>query len=141
MTTTSLVEAYLEALEHADLEGVLRLFADGAVVHSPLYGELTAREFYPALFLDTASSRLRLRSTMTGGHDGARVVAFWFDFDWTLANGTQHRSPSSTSPSSTATARSQRCGSSTTPPRSARSSPNSVFRKKVPLRDAAQGRT
>jgi len=64
--------AYLEALEHADLEGVLRLFADRAVAHSPLYGELTAREFYPALFLDTASTRLRLRSTMTGGHDGAR---------------------------------------------------------------------
>lgn len=87
MTPTTLVERYLAALERADLDAVLALFAPTARVHSPLYGERPAAEFYPLLFADTASSRLTLRSVM---HDtsGARVISFWFRFDWILADGT-----------------------------------------------------
>ena len=35
---------------------MLALFADGAIVHSPLYGTLPAAEFYPTLFADTSSA-------------------------------------------------------------------------------------
>lgn len=49
-TPHPLVTAYLNALGASDLDAMLALFADDAVVHSPLYGTLPAREFYPGLF-------------------------------------------------------------------------------------------
>lgn len=82
-----LVSEYLASLEAADADRVIALFAPGGIVGSPLYGTMPATEFYPALFADTASSRLTLRTTMTGSIDGRTVVSFWFDFDWTLSTG------------------------------------------------------
>lgn len=82
-----LVERYLAALEAADLDAVLALFAPDATVVSPLYGTQPARAFYPVLFADTAESRLTLKATMRGTRDGGELVSFWFDFDWTLASG------------------------------------------------------
>jgi len=140
------VEEYLGALGSRDLARLLGLFADGAVVHSPLYGTLPASDFYPRLFADTRDARLTLRAILRGagagapagglGGDGAvggrhgsatggaggdgvvggglgegalkgsaggpggdgvlggdsgstaDLIAFWFDFDWTLADGT-----------------------------------------------------
>jgi len=87
MNFDRLVASYLRALEDGAAADVIALFADDGVVESPLYGILPASEFYPALFADTASSTLTLRSTMTGDMNGLPVVSFWFDFDWTLANG------------------------------------------------------
>ena len=81
------VDDYLAALEAADIQGILSLFAADAVIHSPLYGEMPAREFYPALFADTAESKLTLKTVLHGEHDGKATVAFWFDFNWTLADG------------------------------------------------------
>ena len=37
-----IVGAYLRAVENADLDAMLALFADSAIVHSPLYGTLPA---------------------------------------------------------------------------------------------------
>ncbi|MEV8360392.1 nuclear transport factor 2 family protein [Microbacterium sp. NPDC076895] len=82
-----LVREYLASLEAADADRVIALFAPGGIVESPLYGTMPAAEFYPALFADTASSRLTLRTTMTGSTEGRAVVSFWFDFDWTLSTG------------------------------------------------------
>ena len=87
MTHETLVDEYLEALAEGSTERVLALFAPGGQVDSPLYGTLPAVEFYPALFADTGQSRLTLRTTMEGQLSGLPVVSFWFDFDWTLANG------------------------------------------------------
>ena len=84
-----MVDDYLAALEAADTTRMLALFADSATVNSPLYGLVRAREFYPRLFRDTAQSTLRLRSVMVGETTESRpTVAFWFDFDWTLSDGT-----------------------------------------------------
>lgn len=82
-----LVNEYLESLEAADADRVIALFTSGGIVESPLYGTMPAAEFYPALFADTAGSRLTLRTTMTGSTEGRTVVSFWFDFDWTLSTG------------------------------------------------------
>ena len=82
-----LVREYLASLEAAEADRVIALFAPGGIVDSPLYGTMPAAEFYPALFADTASSRLTRRATMTGSTDGRTVVSFWFDFDWTLSTG------------------------------------------------------
>lgn len=78
------VEQYLSAIEGRDIGRLLPLFADGALVHSPLYGTVPATEFYPRLFADTRKATLTLRATL----DGPGRVAFWFHFDWTLADGT-----------------------------------------------------
>jgi hypothetical protein len=85
-----LVDEYLAAIEAADAGRILALFADGATVDSPLYGQVLASEFYPRLFDDTARSQLRLRSVMVGETiENRPTVAFWFDFDWTLSDGTR----------------------------------------------------
>ncbi|MBX3193531.1 MAG: nuclear transport factor 2 family protein [Schumannella sp.] len=84
-----LVTAYLDALGRSDLDAMLALFADGAIVHSPLYGELPATEFYPGLFADTSAATLTLLGTMRGASvDGAELLSFWFHFDWRLPDGT-----------------------------------------------------
>ncbi|MEG9227251.1 nuclear transport factor 2 family protein [Aeromicrobium sp. Sec7.5] len=87
MTVDQLVGRYLDALRAADADEVVSLFAADGMVDSPLYGTMPAAEFYPALFADTAQSVLTLRATMLGGTDELPVISFWFDFDWTLANG------------------------------------------------------
>lgn len=81
------VHDYLAALEAGDVQRILTLFTADAIVHSPLYGEMPAGEFYPALFADTAESKLTLKTVLHGDHEGWPTVAFWFDFNWTLANG------------------------------------------------------
>jgi SnoaL-like protein len=77
------VDEYLRAVEGRDIARLLPLFAGGALVHSPLYGTVPATEFYPRLFADTRAATLTLRATLRG----PGLVAFWFDFDWTLADG------------------------------------------------------
>lgn len=88
MRPQELAEAYLGALGRGDLDALAGLFSDGAVVHSPLYGPLPAGEFFPALFADTAESRLTLRG-VTHGHtaQGTLLVTIWFHFDWQLPSG------------------------------------------------------
>lgn len=90
MNAADLVPAYLSALERADPDAVLELFAPGAVVHSPLYGPMPATDFYPALFADTSRSQLTLKGTAEGTtEDGRRLLTFWFHFDWRLPSGTE----------------------------------------------------
>jgi len=87
-TSREVVSTYLRALSEADVDSVLELFADGAMVHSPLYGPLPASEFYPALFADTREANLTLESVMHGSNqDGLTTLSFWFHFDWRLPSG------------------------------------------------------
>src|SRR4030095_5279162 len=80
-----LIDEYLAALEVGDAKRVLALFAPDGIVHSPLYGAVPARQFYPTLFADSAEIRLTLRRVF---RDDEEAVAFWFDFTWVLADGT-----------------------------------------------------
>jgi len=82
------VATYLRALAEADVDLVVGLFAEGGMVHSPLYGPVPAAEFYPALFADTGEANLTLRSVMRGSdEDGLPTLSFWFHFDWRLPSG------------------------------------------------------
>lgn len=83
MRAQALAAAYLAALERGDVQAVLALFRPGAMVHSPLYGPVSAGEFYPRLLADTGRSELKLR----GVTEGERLVGIWFRFDWTLSSG------------------------------------------------------
>ena len=88
MDADELVAEYLDAVRGADANRMLALFARDAVVHSPLYGDLPATEFYPKLFGDTKSADLTLMGTTTGATtDGRRLVMFLFKFDWVLKAG------------------------------------------------------
>jgi hypothetical protein len=88
-TDHPIVAAYLRAVEDGDVDAMLALFADGAIVHSPLYGTRPATEFYPALFADTSSAALTLLGTMRGtSSDGQALLSFLFHFDWVLPGGT-----------------------------------------------------
>ncbi|MBC3763867.1 nuclear transport factor 2 family protein [Quadrisphaera oryzae] len=88
MDGDSLVATYLHALRTADADLAVSLFSDDAVVHSPLYGPLHPRDFYPVLFSDTSASHLQLMGTMSGEDvAGARLVSFFFHFDWRLPSG------------------------------------------------------
>jgi hypothetical protein len=83
-----LVAAYLRALTTADAELAVSLFAVDGLVHSPLYGDRPAADFYPELFADTSQANVTLKSVMTGvDPTGATTVAFWFHFDWRLPSG------------------------------------------------------
>jgi SnoaL-like domain len=88
MTPGQLADAYLAALEAADVARVLALFADNAVVYSPLYGSVPAAAFYPALFGDTSRASLTLRGITSGTSTaGASLVGLWFHFAWRLGDG------------------------------------------------------
>jgi hypothetical protein len=83
-----LVAAYLRALTTADAELAVSLFSDDGLVHSPLYGQRPAADFYPALFADTSQATLTLKAVMSGeDQSGATTVSFWFHFDWRLPSG------------------------------------------------------
>lgn len=56
---TLICEKYLQALNSGKLKDVLDLFSEGAVVVSPLYGEMLATDFYKKLFQDTNNSKTK----------------------------------------------------------------------------------
>ncbi len=80
------IKAYLLGLEAGDYQRLLALFAEGAVVYSPLYGQCSAPDFYRELLSDSADSRIRLRHTY---HQGSARSAVYFIYEWTLADGSQ----------------------------------------------------
>ncbi len=81
-----LCEAYLGALNEGDLDRVLSLFTEGAVVSSPLYGEIPATVFYKDLFADTRKSETTLLHVFTPTDDSSSV-ALHFHYAWTLQSG------------------------------------------------------
>lgn len=84
----NLAASYLHAVSTANADKAISLFAAGAVVHSPLYGPVSANDFYPLLFADTTGANLTLKSVMQGvDQSGHTTVAFWFHFDWRLPSG------------------------------------------------------
>lgn len=82
----NLCKSYLSALNEGDLEKVLSLFTEEAVVHSPLYGEMPASKFYAELFEDTNESVTKLLNVFVPSEDTPRA-ALHFHYLWTLSNG------------------------------------------------------
>jgi hypothetical protein len=90
MTPNQLAVLYMGALQMADLERILALFAPDGVVHSPLYGPTPAVDYYPELFRDTSRSDLTLRGVSSGvSVDGGGIVMIWFNYDWQFTSGQQ----------------------------------------------------
>ena len=86
MTTTELCTSYLAGLNEGNLEKVLSLFSDGALVVSPLYGTLNAPQFFRDLFADTNRS-VTAPLNIFEPVGGALSVALHFKYEWTLKSG------------------------------------------------------
>ena len=80
------VRDYLTALHAGDCAALVRLFAPGGRVYSPFLGELPATEFYA--ILEKATERNVITPIdILGSANGARRVAAYFRFEWTVPNG------------------------------------------------------
>jgi hypothetical protein len=85
MTKKETAYAYLQHLGDGKLEALLSLFSEGAQIESPVYGQMSASDFYTQLFSDTTQSVLRLRGLFEDAESGR--VALYFSYGWTLADG------------------------------------------------------
>ncbi|MEM7102039.1 MAG: nuclear transport factor 2 family protein [Bacteroidota bacterium] len=83
--TENTIQSYLEGLQSGDLETTLALFSENAIIHSPLYGEVLAGNFYKDLFGDTNQSEITLHGVYIG--QNPMTASCHFEYRWTLANG------------------------------------------------------
>lgn len=87
MSKKNVAKAYFQGLEKGSHEDVIKLFASGARVHSPLYGQIDAVRFYKELFADTQSSKITLKNTFINP-ENENTAAAHFVYSWTLKDGT-----------------------------------------------------
>lgn len=83
----TIAKKYLSCLEKASVEETLLLFAEDAVIESPLYGQMPARLFYTQLFADTMSSTLRLDGIFS--EPTSSRILILFEYQWKLRNHQQ----------------------------------------------------
>lgn len=81
----AILKAYLQALSSGDYDTIMRLFSPTAIVHSPLYGERPAADFYWELIEDTQRSDI---TPLDYFENEARRGAVNFLYRWTMENGT-----------------------------------------------------
>lgn len=86
MEFKKIIEEYLSRLGKGNRDELLEIFEEDAVVDSPLYGILPAKEFYADLLSDTNDSQLTLLNTFAG-NENKDTCAGHFTFDWTLRDG------------------------------------------------------
>jgi hypothetical protein len=84
-TAHQLGQDYLQALREGNLGGILSLFAEGAQIISPLYGQQAATTFYAELLSDTQESKLTYLDTLF--NEAQQTMALLFRYEWQLANG------------------------------------------------------
>ncbi|MEK7616054.1 MAG: nuclear transport factor 2 family protein [Patescibacteria group bacterium] len=81
------IRKYLRCLERSDYENLIGLFASSAIIHSPLYGEVEAKNFYKDLFKDTTKSTISLKDIFMNEDESKGAVNFLYD--WVLADGSR----------------------------------------------------
>ncbi|WP_298316078.1 nuclear transport factor 2 family protein [uncultured Aquimarina sp.] len=84
MTKEEVAKKYLFFLEKGEMKNVVDLFTQDGVVESPLYGVLSAEEFYKALSEDTNSSKLRYDGLFF--EKNTNRISLLFDYVWELKN-------------------------------------------------------
>ncbi|WP_299216687.1 nuclear transport factor 2 family protein [uncultured Aquimarina sp.] len=84
MTKEEVAKKYLFFLEKGEMDCVVDLFTNDGVVESPLYGVLSAKEFYKALAEDTNSSQLRFDGLFF--EKNTNRISLFFDYVWILKN-------------------------------------------------------
>lgn len=82
----NIIREYFEALESGDTARLTNLFSTGGIVHSPLYGTKTAREFYQGLMTDTMASTISLLNIFIN-EEKPSIYAAHFRYEWLLTDG------------------------------------------------------
>lgn len=86
MNFQGLIKEYFNGLESGNTEQLLSIFEENAVVLSPLYGKLSAKQFYSDLFKDTTQSKITLLNTLQS-NENENTCAGHFRYDWTMKDG------------------------------------------------------
>jgi hypothetical protein len=79
---------YIDGLQSGDLTKIIDLFTADGLVHSPLYGDMLAKDFYKVLFSDTQHSEITLLNILAS-IDKPTIYAAHFRYQWTLRDNTQ----------------------------------------------------
>lgn len=82
-----IAKLYIEALASGNQETICALFSDEAMVDSPIYGLLNAREFFKRLMADTKESRLVIHRIFEDTLSGE--LALYFEYKWQLNSEAQ----------------------------------------------------
>lgn len=82
-----IVKSYLGGLESANYQSIIQLFEENAIVNSPLYGTVLAKEFYKDLFNDTSQSKITLMNIFSN-ITNPLIGAGQFRYDWIMKDGT-----------------------------------------------------
>ncbi len=64
------------------------MLSEDGIVHSPLYGDIPAKDFYEDLFADTSQSIITLINTFESTNNPDTAAAH-FKYDWILKDGTK----------------------------------------------------
>ncbi|MBT8236908.1 MAG: nuclear transport factor 2 family protein [Bacteroidia bacterium] len=80
----SIAKNYLKFLQNGDMDQLLQLFSQDAIVDSPLYGLKKASDFYRELQTDTQDSKLELLKIFEA--EKSTNMALYFTYKWTLKN-------------------------------------------------------
>ncbi len=87
MTKEEVAQKYLSFLEKGGEDKIIDLFTDSGIVVSPLYGVLSAKEFYKTLLADTKSSELHFDGLFF--EKNTNRISLLFDYKWTFKNNEQ----------------------------------------------------
>ena len=80
---TDIAKLYIAALESGNIAAICELFADHAMVDSPIYGIMNASEFFKRLMDDTKQSKLRIHRIFEDSRNGE--LALYFEYQWLLS--------------------------------------------------------
>ena len=84
----NIIQQYLHGLELGDADKITILFSEAGIVHSPLYGDMLAKDFYKDLFADTKQSAITLLNIFDNT-EKPNVYAAQFRYDWMLKDGSK----------------------------------------------------
>lgn len=86
MDFQGLIKRYFDGLQSGNAEEILSVFEEDGIVLSPLYGKMTAKQFYTDLFKDTNESKITLLNTLQS-FENKDTCAGHFKYDWTMKDG------------------------------------------------------
>lgn len=75
---------YIGFLEKGNISELLKLFAEDAIIDSPIYGIKNATDFYDELSNDTTNSELNLKGVFED--NDSKNIALYFNYRWTMKN-------------------------------------------------------
>jgi hypothetical protein len=82
------VHEYVAALQAGDAEKTLALFAADAWVQSPLFGRMSAREFFPRVVAASSAAELTVHDVLVSAEGRPRAVGY-FLYEWWLRDGSK----------------------------------------------------